>query len=292
MSRVDFVATLVAPVGAVLDAAGLAVVRTDLARAGSGVGAPVSLAGGRAADIFFSAPSVPQDVGQGFPFDVFIQPVATRRKKLLVADMESTIIEQEMLDEMAAKIGVGEKVALITRRAMNGELDFDSALTERVALLKGQPESLLRECAAQMTLMQGAPSLLAAMKEAGAKCWLVSGGFTFFIKKIADQLGFDRFFGNELIVENGVLTGEVGRPILGKNAKKEFLAQACATYGCRLDETLTIGDGANDIPMLQTCAAGGGLGVAFRAKPKVREIIANQINYSDLSALVYAQGLE
>ena len=224
-------------------------------------------------------------------FDLITQPAPTRRKKLLIADMESTIIEQEMLDELAAKIGIGEKVADITRRAMNGELDFEAALRERVGLLKGQPESLLHEVAAYMTLSGGARDLVAAMKRAGGKTWLVSGGFIFFIKKIAEQVGFDRFFGNELIVENGVITGEVASPILGKEAKKTLLEQACAEYGYTLAETLAIGDGANDVPLLQACNAGGGLGVAYRAKPNVKAIIPHQINVGDLSALIYAQGL-
>jgi phosphoserine phosphatase len=241
----------------------------------------------RAADIFFAGGSVDAN---NLPFDVIVQPAATRRKKILVADMESTIIAEEMLDELAAHIGVGEEVADITRRAMNGELDFAAALTERVSLLKGQPERLLDEVAARMTLTPGAQDLVDAMKRAGGKAWLVSGGFTFFVKKIAEQVGFDGYFCNDLKVEDGLITGEVTLPILDKNTKKDLLEKACTTYGCTLAESLAVGDGANDVPMLQVCNKGGGLGVAYHAKPKVRETVFNQINRTDLSALIYAQG--
>lgn len=244
-----------------------------------------------AADIFFTGGEFTGGAQVAdLPFDVIVQPVATRHKKILIADMESTIIEQEMLDELAAHIGVGEKVADITRRAMNGELDFAAALIERVGLLKGQPASLLDDVAARMTLMPGAQSLVDAMKRAGGKAWLVSGGFTFFVKKIAEQIGFDEFFANDLLVEGGFITGEVAFPILDKNTKKNLLEKACAAYGCTLAESLAVGDGANDVPMLQACNTGGGLGVAYHAKPRVREIVASQINHSDLSALIDAQG--
>ena len=205
--------------------------------------------------------------------------------------MELTIIEQEMLDELAARIGIGEKTAEITRLAMNGELDFAAALKERVMLLKGQPASLLDEVAAKMTLTPGAQALLEAMKRAGGKAWLVSGGFTFFVKKIAEQVGFDAFYCNDLKLEDGIITGEVALPILDKNSKKDLLEKACTAYGCTLAESLSVGDGANDVPMLQACHTGGGLGVAYHAKPKVREVIPNQINHGDLSALIYAQSI-
>jgi phosphoserine phosphatase len=225
------------------------------------------------------------------PFDILIQPAASRRKKLLLADMESTIIEQEMLDELADIIGQRDKVASITRRAMNGELDFASALRERVALLKGQPASILNDAAARITLMPGAAELLTVMKAQGATCWLVSGGFTCFVKPVAERLGFDRFFANELIVKDGVITGEVVEPILDKTAKKALLAKACAAQKISLAESMAVGDGANDVPMLQACIEGGGLGVAYQAKPKVRAAIPNQINYGNLTALLYAQGV-
>ncbi len=278
------VATLVAPIGTKLLPAHIDVVANFFEH----VEKTIPSADGRAADIFFtgSINSAPHE----FAFDVLIQPAATRRKKILIADMESTVIEQEMLDELATMIGVGDKVAETTRRAMNGELDFAEALRERVALLKGQPESLLHKAAEKMTLMPGAAELMASIKQTGGKCWLVSGGFTFFIKIIAERLGFDDYYGNELVIEKGVLTGEVKNPILDKTSKKQLLEQACATYGYTLSDAIAVGDGANDIPMLQTCAEGGGLGVAYRAKPAVRKVIHSQINHTDLSALIYAQG--
>jgi phosphoserine phosphatase len=279
-----FVATLIAAPGHILTQDLIAAIVAQNKGGRSEV-----IGGGTAADLYCEAsPVIPaSDV-----YDCLIQPAANRVKKILIADMESTIIEQEMLDELAAEIGVGERVATITRRAMNGELDFEAALRERVALLKGQPQELLDKVAARMTFMAGAGDLLAALKKSGAKCWLVSGGFTCFVKIIAGRLGFDQFFANQLLVRGGVITGEVGAPILDKTSKKTLLEKACADYGCTLADTMAVGDGANDIPMLQACAAGGGLGVAFRAKPKVREVIGNRIDRCDLSALILAQGIE
>lgn len=224
------------------------------------------------------------------PLDVIVQPVAARRKKLLLADMESTIIEQEMLEELAGIIGRRAEVAAITHRAMNGEIDFVGALRERVAMLKGQPVSILDHVAERMTFMPGAAELLAAMKAQGAACWLVSGGFTVFTDPVAAKLGFDKVFANTLVLRDGVIAGEVAEPILDKNAKKTLLEKACAELGLSLAETLTVGDGANDVPMLAACNAGGGLGIAYRAKPNVRAAIPNQVNHTDLKVLIYAQG--
>jgi phosphoserine phosphatase len=282
-----FVATLIAPQGAKLTSASIQTYTQRITDKGGHVQKTVWLKKNYAADVFYA-----DDIAinaNDLPFDVLIQKAEHRSKKVLIADMESTIIEQEMLDELANRIGIGEQVAEITRKAMNGEIDFTKALTDRVGLLKGQPESLLKELATKMTLSPGAQILVSSMKHAGCKTWLVSGGFTFFVKIIAERLGFDRFFANELIVEDGFVTGHVRLPILGKDTKKELLKKACQEFGIGLEACLAVGDGANDIPMLQTCVAGGGLGVAYRAKPKVREIIHSQINHGDLSALVYAQ---
>jgi phosphoserine phosphatase len=222
--------------------------------------------------------------------DIIVQPVATRRKKFLIADMESTMIEQEMLDEIAAAIGIGEHVATITRRAMNGELDFTAALKERVGLLKGHPESLLEEVGRRVTFMPGAKTLLATMTKHGAFSWLVSGGFTGFAAPVAHELGFSEAYANRLTINDGVIAGEVMEPVLDKNTKKALLERACVEMQIGMEQTLAVGDGANDIPMLNTSNDGGGLGIAYHAKPSVRQSVAQQVNYGDLTTLLFAQG--
>ena len=224
------------------------------------------------------------------PYDVLIQKAASRRKKFLIADMESTIIQEEMLDELAAMIGMGEQVAGITEKAMNGEIDFSGALRERAILLKGQPETLLSTAAKKITYMPGARELIATMKSSGAQCWLVSGGFSCFVKEVAEDLGFDRFYANELLIEDGKITGEIKDPIMDKTTKEMYLEMACRELEITLEETLAIGDGANDVLMLEACEKGGGLGVAYHAKPKVRSLIQNQVNQTDLKSLLFAQG--
>jgi phosphoserine phosphatase len=214
-----------------------------------------------------------------------------RRKKLLVADMESTIIQQEMLDELAGYIGQREKVAAITERAMRGELDFAAALRERVALLAGLDARVLDEVAERMTPMPGADALVGTMRANGAYCALVSGGFTVFTRRIADRLGFDEHQANTLEIDRGRLTGRVVEPILGREAKLAVLQRLSERLGLSADETLAVGDGANDLAML----GAAGLGVAFRAKPLVRaqaEALLNGavVTHGDLTALLYLQG--
>jgi len=226
-----------------------------------------------------------------FPYDLFIQTVDHRQKKLLIADMESTIIEQEMLDELADIIGLRHQVAAITRRAMNGELDFKEALGARVALLKGLSESVLWQVAERITMMPGATQLVATMRRMGAQCWLVSGGFTWFANPVGQRLGFNKVYANELMIHNQHILGEVLEPILDKESKKTYLEKACHILGIPLSQSLAVGDGANDIPMLRFCHEANGLGVAYHAKPNVRAVIPHQINYSDLTALLYAQGI-
>lgn len=226
----------------------------------------------------------------GASLDIIVQPVAKRRKKLLLADMESTIIEQEMLDELAEVIGLRDQVAEITRRAMNGELDFAAALRERVSLLKDQPVSILTKVMERITLMDGAAALVSAMRRHDATCWLVSGGFTCFVQPVAVQLNFDEAYANTLVLRDGVIDGHVIEPILDKETKRALLENACARLNLSLDDTVTVGDGANDIPMLMACHNGGGLGVAYHAKPHVRRAVPNQINHGNLAALLYAQG--
>lgn len=214
-----------------------------------------------------------------------------RRKRLLVADMESTIIEQEMLDELADFIGARERIAAITERAMRGELDFEAALKERVAMLAGLDASVLDEVAERITLMPGAETLIRTMKANGAYCALVSGGFTVFTERIARRLGFDEHQANVLEIENGKLTGRVVEPILGREAKRLALLRLTAELGIDPRETISVGDGANDLAMLEAA----GLGAAFRAKPKVCEAVAAMPNgavvtHGDLTALLYLQG--
>lgn len=211
---------------------------------------------------------------------------------LLVADMESTIIEQEMIDELADYVGLRDKISAITARAMRGELDFESSLRVRVAMLAGLDAGVLDEVYdKRVTLMPGAETLIKTMKANGAYCALVSGGFTVFTERVAARLGFDEHQANMLEIENGKLTGRVREPILGRAAKRQALERIARTLGIHLMETIAVGDGANDLDML----AAAGLGVAFRAKPKVQEAAGALpngvvVNDGDLTALLYLQG--
>ncbi|MFW8593705.1 phosphoserine phosphatase SerB [Cribrihabitans neustonicus] len=219
--------------------------------------------------------------------DLVIQASAGRRKKMLLADMDSTMIEQECIDELADEAGVGERVKEITARAMNGELNFEGALTERVGLLKGLPEAVISKVLdSRITLMPGGPQLLATMKAHGAHAALVSGGFTAFTARVAAQLGFDENRANRLLAENGVLTGDVARPILGREAKVDALEQITARLGISPEEVIAVGDGANDLGMLKRAGAG----VALHAKPSVAAECEIRINHGDLTALLYIQG--
>ncbi|MBM3507544.1 MAG: phosphoserine phosphatase SerB [Alphaproteobacteria bacterium] len=219
--------------------------------------------------------------------DVVVLPLAGRRKKLLVADMDSTIIGQECLDELAARAGVGAEVAALTERAMRGEVDFAEALQQRVALLKDQPVALLdRTYAESVRLNPGARTLARTMHAHGAHAALVSGGFKFFTSRVAAAAGFDSFGGNEFEIEGGNLTGGIAGDILGADAKLARLKELTAELDLDPKDTLALGDGANDIPMLQA----GGLGVAYHAKPKVRAAVAARIDHGDLTAVLYLQG--
>jgi len=223
------------------------------------------------------------------PIDVNIITGVLRhsRKKLLVADMESTIIAQECLDELAVHAGVHDRIAAITSRAMRGELAFEAALIERVALLRGLDAHLLEEIyGRRVTLMGGAETLVATMRRHGAHCALVSGGFSFFSERIAARLGFDSQQANTLEIAGGRLTGSVRPPILGREAKLASLHRLTRQLQLAADQTLAVGDGANDLAMI----AAAGLGVAFRAKPIVAEAAAVRIDHGDLTALLYLQG--
>jgi phosphoserine phosphatase len=247
------------------------------------VGAPVWLAPGMACEIPFDGPAKAMTLAG---VDAVVVPSANRRKRLLVADMESTMIENEMLDELADFLGLREHIAKITARAMNGELDFAAALDERVALLKGLPVGKLDEAARRIHYMPGGATLVATMQQHGATCALVSGGFTRFTAMVRTALGFDLDSANVLKHDGKSLAGTVELPILGKEAKLATLERLCAERGLSLGEALTVGDGANDLPMLKAA----GLGVAFHAKPAVAAEVSARIDHGDLTALLYLQG--
>ena len=220
--------------------------------------------------------------------DAIVQAVARRRKKLLIADMESTIITCECLDELAELVGIKDKIAGITARAMNGEIKFEEALRERVGLLKDLPESALqRVYDEKVRLMPGAKELLTALKRQGVYTMLVSGGFDFYTSRIAALLGFDEHRSNRLEIKDGKLTGKVIEPILGREAKLRALLEGCSKLGIGPEDAMAVGDGANDLPMLLAA----GLGVAYYAKPNVRAQAKARIDHGDLKALIYVQGI-
>ena len=224
---------------------------------------------------------------QGMAVDLAIQPEAGRKKKMLLADMDSTMIEQECIDELAEVAGVGARVKEITARAMNGELDFEGALLERVGLLKGLDAGIIDEVLARrITLMPGARELVATMRGNGAHAALVSGGFTAFTAKVAGELGFDENRANTLLVAGGKLVGDVARPILGRAAKVQALEEITARLGIGEADVMAVGDGANDLGMLGRAGAG----VALHAKPSVAAECDIRVNFGDLSALLFLQG--
>ena len=224
---------------------------------------------------------------QGEPVDFAVQIQDKRRKKLLVADMDSTMIGQECIDELADVAGLRDYISDITRRAMNGEIAFEPALRERVSLLKGLPLSIIDDVIEnRITLTNGGKELIATMRGHGAYTALVSGGFTLFTKKIANAIGFDEHNANELVVEDGHLAGVVNEPILGKQAKLEKLEELCKKLNISPEDAMAVGDGANDLAMLNLA----GSGVALHAKPLVAEAASIRIDYGDLTALLYLQG--
>ena len=270
------------------DAGGLSPRAIERVREAAGGGTPDLLAPGWAADIPLASGAPELDVVRpalaGEPIDLLITPARARRKKLLLADMDGTIVTGETLDELAALAGSGELVAAITRRSMNGELDFADALRARVATLAGAGLPLLEDTWRGVRLQPGARALVATMRREGARCALVSGGFTFFADRVARACGFDVAYANRLGDDGRVLTGTVAEPVLDPGAKLRILRELSA--GLRDGETLAVGDGANDLEMLR----GAGLGIAFRPKPVLQAAIANRVEHADLRALLFAQG--
>ena len=247
---------------------------------------PVRLSA-NAAEISFLG-EAPADLLAGEPVDVNIVPAENRRKKLLIADMDSTIIPVECIDELADFAGVKDHVADITERAMRGELDFEQAINERVGLLTDLPESALEQCYVErISLNPGAKTLVETMNKLGAMTALVSGGFLFFTSRVAADSGFQLNRANTLLVEDGSLTGKVGMPILGQQAKLDTLHELCAAGGYTPADVIAVGDGANDRSMVEAA----GLGVAFHAKPALAEIADATLFHSDLTALLALQGI-
>lgn len=285
-----FIATLIAAKGPLADA-DLSNAQEKLEAAGCIVAATRWIDSGIAADLDFTGdPLVARGALEGRfeATDVVVQAAAHREKRLLVADMDSTMITVECIDELADYAGIKEQVADVTERAMRGELDFAAALDARVALLEGLDESVIERCLAErVTLMAGARALVRTMKARGGHAILVSGGFTRFAEPVAAEIGFDRAIANVLEIAHGKLTGTVRKPIVGSDTKEKTLLAALDELGIGAAESMAVGDGANDLAMIRRA----GLGVAYRAKPIVAGAAAARIDYGDLTALLYAQGI-
>lgn len=289
----DCVLTLIAaPAAEGALAAGLRAAARALAQIGATVGHEDWLDPGIACDLSFSdldpdqADAAVRAALGDAAIDLVAQPASGRRKRLLVADMEATVIANEMLEELADFLGLRDRVAEITRRAMNGEVDFVAALKERVALLKDLPETALETAGERIRITSGAAELVATMRANGAHTALVSGGFHIYTRRIRDELGFDLEIANELEIVDGRLTGAVQEPIVGREAKLLTLTRLAAELRLPLAATLAVGDGANDLPMIEAA----GLGVAYHGKPAVAARARARIDHADLTALLYAQG--
>jgi len=251
------------------------------------LGTPRWLAQGEAVEIDGADFETARKLCYGLPIDLNTVPATNRKKRIFIADMDSTMIHQECIDELGVVAGVGDKIKDITARAMKGDIDFEGALKERVALLAGLDEFIIAKVLLErITLMEGGLTLLATMKAHGAHTALVSGGFTAFTSHVAAALGFDENRANTLMIKDKKLTGEVAMPILGKQAKVESLNRICLAQNVSHEDVLAVGDGANDIPMLLAA----GMGVALHAKPLVQEQARYVINHGDLTALLYLQG--
>jgi len=277
---------------ACISEAAVAAVAAALRELGATVAAPDWLQPGVACDLGFDGIGEPvaaegaRRVLAGQAIDAVALPVAGRRKRLLVADMESTVIGQEMLDELGELAGIGDRIAGITARAMNGEIDFPQAFRERAGMLAGMPLAALEMVWLRVTVTDGARELVATMQRHGGRCLLVSGGLRFFTSRVAAQLGFDSDQGNAFEIVDGRLTGRVIDPILGRDSKRVALLEACERYGLAPADAVAVGDGANDVDMMETA----GLGIAFHAKPAVAARVPHRIDHADLAALLFIQG--
>jgi len=274
-----------------LEAADLSRAADAIAGVGGVAGAPEWIDQGVAADLPFAridrAAARAALENLFYQVDVVVQPRAGRAKKLLIADMDSTMITCECIDELADYAGIKDQIAEVTERAMRGELDFESALDARVGLLGGLDAGTIALCHAErVKLMPGARALIQTIKANGARAVLVSGGFTVFAEPVAQAIGFDHSLSNRLVIEDGKLAGRVERPIIGADAKRETLLAEIAALGLTVDQTMAVGDGANDIPMIQAA----GLGIAYHGKPRTAAAAAARIDHGDLTALLYAQG--
>ena len=284
-----FTATLIASDG--LSAGEVSAAADRLREAGCAPGATRWIDAGEAVDLdFASDPGAARAVLEGSVagVDVFVQPAAGRAKTLLVADMDSTMITVECIDELADYAGIKAEVAAVTEAAMRVELDFEQALDARVALLAGLDEAAIDRCLAErVRIMPGAKALVRTMRARGGRAVLVSGGFTRFAEPVAAEIGFDAVIANRLLVEGGRLTGAVAKPIVGAATKLETLNAEIGSLGIDVAASLAVGDGANDLPMVKAA----GLGVAYHAKPVVAAAAAAWIDHGDLTALLWAQGI-
>jgi phosphoserine phosphatase len=292
-ARMDNVLTLIAnPANAVLDDNTVSTARRALDSLNVDTAPANWLAPGQAVDIAFASMSLlaaetcVRQALDGQALDVIAQRAYRRKKKLLIADMDSTIVTGETLDELAAFAGLKDEIAAITHRAMQGEMDFATALRERVAKLGGLDENFLAQTMSKINLTPGAEALIATMRANGAVTALISGGFSYFTDRVRQRVGFDSSLGNQLEIKNGKLTGQVIPPIVDKDTKLNMLTDTAEQLGLGMSDTMAIGDGANDVPML----AAAGLGVAFHAHPIARQAARARLNFADLTGALFIQG--
>ena len=282
-----FIATLIASER--LSAGDISAAIDRLATVGCAPSAVTMIEADKASDIWIAneagARAAIEDLATGI--DVFVQKAADRRRKLIIADMDSTMITVECIDELAEYAGIKPEIAAITEAAMRGELDFEEALRGRVALLAGLPEAVIEQCLAErVVIMDGARTLIQTLRAGGGYAVLVSGGFTRFADPVAAQIGFNLAIANQLGIKGGVLDGTVVGPIVGAQTKRDTLLTALGDKGWATSDSLAVGDGANDILMIEAA----GLGVAYHAKPKTAAAAAASVRYNDLTALLYAMG--